>query len=171
MKHTSVAIPYLTILALIVFAIGALSTIHLYIHIYAEVLRTPLISSYAIACYSNDKVIITITIRLERGEVVVLRRVQLTSEEGLLTIDYPYTSLSEISTELVGFEGILMPGQVGRIVIMVPLKYYMIGNKTYHSILLFDKATALASFEIAPCEKLSLCVPDLFYINQTLPRS
>lgn len=163
----SIAIPYLAILALIMFLLGVVSAIYFFIHIYTETLKIPLLSAYAIACYNNTETVITIVVRLERGEAITLRSIQLTSEKGLIDINTTYTATAiEMSIEFVGFRGMLRPGQVGRIALILPLGYY-VENKTYHAILFFDKTTAIVSFEIMPCTEL----PHLYSVLPTVSQA
>lgn len=152
--------PYLAILALIAFIAGITSAIYLYIYIYTETIKTPVLSAYTGVCYneSNSVTYVAITIRHERGEPVSLQKLQITSDMGIIDIDNISNGFTlvrdiRIGMTLVNFNGRLFPGQLGKIKMNISQIIHS-ENKTYQVLLLFDKTTILNTFQITSCWNL-----------------
>lgn len=77
-----------------------------YLHIIDQAIKVPVLGVYAEAYIDPQGVVtLTITIRHERGRPVELKRVELISEEGLITVDLN----GEGNITLVGCIGRLIP--------------------------------------------------------------
>jgi hypothetical protein len=143
--------PVLAILASIFFMTIVFSSLYLYLYIVSEVNRIPVVSGYAqLEDIVGDGWRINITIRHERGEIVNLKRIQLVTESGVITIEsFPYSS-NNITVKLIGFrDTTLMPGSVGLIVIEL-LQNYFEYNKTYSGLIVFDKGTLVVTYTTPP---------------------
>jgi hypothetical protein len=143
--------PVLAILASIFFMTIVFSSLYLYLYIVSEVNRIPVVSGYAqLEDIVGDGWRINITIRHERGEIVNLKRIQLVTESGVITIEsFPYSS-NNITVKLIGFRyTTLMPGSVGLIVIQLSQNYFEY-NKTYSGLIVFDKGTLVVTYTTPP---------------------
>jgi len=143
----AVEYPVLAILASIFFIAIVFSSLYLYLYIVSEVNRIPIVSGYAqIEDLANNGWRINITLRHERGEVVILQKIQLGTERGTITIDkFPYSD-GNIIVKLSGFrDKALMPGSIGLIIIELP-QDYLEYNKTYSGIAVFDKGTLVFTY-------------------------
>ncbi|MCC6025193.1 MAG: hypothetical protein LM555_02710 [Desulfurococcaceae archaeon] len=143
----AVEYPVLAILASIFFIAIVFSSLYLYLYIVSEVNRIPIVGGYAVVEKTSSGWRVNVTVRHERGEVVVLQRLVLVTEEGTITIDsFPYSSGGVVVNLRGGFSNrALLPGSTGQVVVELP-QYYLVSNKTYTGWVEFDKGTLLFSF-------------------------
>jgi hypothetical protein len=149
--------PYLAILAVVAFTMAIMGVLYFFIHTYTEMLKTPILSTYAEACYTESNVYLNITLKHERGLPVILQRIEVYSDRGVIT----YTlngGLTSIYVELEGFNGRLGPGQVGFIKIMFPQGYFTL-NKTYSGLIFFDMGNTLFTFQLVKCPQITPTTP------------
>ncbi|MFZ8783628.1 MAG: hypothetical protein ACO2OR_06570 [Desulfurococcaceae archaeon] len=152
----AVEYPVLAILASIFFIAIVFSSLYLYLYIVSEVNRIPVVGGYAVvevvkktnSSWNVTVWRVNVTVRHERGEVVVLQRLVLVTEKGTITIDsFPYSS-GEVVVNLRGglSDRALLPGSTGQVVVELPQEEYLVSNKTYAGWVEFDKGTLLFSF-------------------------
>jgi len=149
--------PYLAILAVVAFTMTIMGVLYFFIHTYTEMLKTPILSTYAEACYTESNVYLNITLKHERGLPVILQRIEVYSDRGVIT----YTlsgGLTSIYVELEGFNGRLGPGQVGFIKMMFPQGYFTL-NKTYSGLIFFDMGNTLFTFQLVKCPQITPTTP------------
>jgi len=149
--------PYLAILAVVAFTMAIMGVFYFFIHTYTEMLKTPILSTYAEACYTESNVYLNITLKHERGLPVILQRIEVYSDRGVIT----YTlsgGLTSIYVELEGFNGRLGPGQVGFIKMMFPQGYFTL-NKTYSGLIFFDMGNTLFTFQLVKCPQITPTTP------------
>jgi hypothetical protein len=145
--------PYLAILAVIAFTAAVMSVMYFFIHTYTEMLKAPVLSTYAEACYTDTSVYLNVTLKHERGLPVVLQRVEVYSDRG--TVAYsPGTSLGGIYVRLEGFDGRLGVGQVGVVKMVYPRDYFTTG-RTYYGVVLFDVGNTVFTFQLVECPRPS----------------
>jgi len=143
--------PYLAILAVIAFTAAVMSVMYFFIHTYTEMLKAPVLSTYAEACYTDTSVYLNVTLKHERGLPVVLQRVEVYSDRG--TVAYsPGTSLGGIYVRLEGFDGRLGVGQVGVVKMVYPRDYFTTG-RTYYGVVLFDVGNTVFTFQLVECPR------------------
>jgi hypothetical protein len=143
--------PYLAILAVIAFTAAVMSVMYFFIHTYTEMLKAPVLSTYAEACYTDTSVYLNVTLKHERGLPVVLRRVEVYSDRGAVAYS-PGTSLGGIYVRLEGFDGRLGVGQVGVVKMVYPRDYFTTG-RTYYGIVLFDVGNTVFTFQLVECPR------------------
>jgi hypothetical protein len=143
--------PYLAILAVIAFTAAVMSVMYFFIHTYTEMLKAPVLSTYAEACYTDTSVYLNVTLKHERGLPVVLQRVEVYSDRGAVTYS-PGTSLGGIYVRLEGFDGRLGVGQVGVVKMVYPRDYFTTG-RTYYGIVLFDVGNTVFTFQLVECPR------------------
>ena len=152
--------PYLAILAVVAFTAAVMSVMYLFIHTYTEMLKAPVLSTYAEACYTDSEVYLDVTLKHERGLPVALRRVEVYSDRG--TVAYsPSSSPGGIYVELVGFDGRLGVGQVGVVRMVFPRDYFTVG-RTYHGLVLFDVGNTVFTFQLVECPQVPTTPPVTF---------
>jgi len=152
--------PYLAILAVVAFTAAVMSVMYLFIHTYTEMLKAPVLSTYAEACYTDSEVYLDITLKHERGLPVTLRRVEVYSDRG--TVAYSPSSNPEgVYVELVGFDGRLGVGQVGVVRMVLPRDYFTVG-RTYHGLALFDAGNTVFTFQLVECPQVPPTPPVTF---------
>jgi hypothetical protein len=152
--------PYLAILATIAFVAAIMGVMYFFIHTYTEILKTPVLSTYAEACYTESNAYLNITLKHERGVPVSLQRIEVYSDRG--TVVYtPGASLSGISVRLEGFDGRLGAGQVGVVKMTFPQGYFTEG-KTYHGLAFFDAGNTIFTFQLTKCPSIAPAPPPLF---------
>jgi len=145
--------PYLAILAIIAFTMAIMSIMYFFIHTYTEMLKTPLLSTTSEACYSENTVYLTITLKHERGLPVVLQRVEVYSDKGLVVYT-PGLNSTSIQVELKGFSGKLGPGQVGFIKMTFPQGYFTVGRE-YSGLVFFDIGNTVFTFQLVECPQIT----------------
>ena len=141
--------PVLAILASIFFIAIVFSSLYLYLYIVGEVNRIPIVSGYAVVeDLGSNGWRVNVTLRHERGEVVVLQRLVLVTENGTITVDsFPYSSNGVVVNLQGGISNrALLPGSTGQVEIVLEQKYYLISNKTYTGRVEFDKGTLIFTF-------------------------
>ena len=141
--------PYLAILAIIAFTIAIMGIVYFFIHTYTEMLKTPVLSTYAEACYVDSNVYLNITLKHERGVPVFLQKIEVYTERGVVVYT-PNESLSYIDVLLEGFNGKLNVGQVGFIKMKFPQGYFIV-NKTYYGLVFFDIGNTIFTFQLVEC--------------------
>jgi hypothetical protein len=144
----AVEYPVLAILASIFFIAIVFSSLYLYLYIVGEVNRIPIVGGYAVVeNLASNGWRVNVTLRHERGEVVVLQRLVLVTENGTITIDsFPYSSNGVVVNLQGGISNrALLPGSTGQVVIELP-QHYLANNKTYTGRVEFDKGTLIFSF-------------------------
>jgi FlaG/FlaF family flagellin (archaellin) len=141
--------PYLAILAVIAFTVAVTGVVYFFIHTYTEMLKTPVLSTYAEACYSGSNAYLTLTLKHERGLPVVLERVEVYSERGVVTLT-PSLSPPGIQVVFDGFNGRLGPGQVGVVRVVLPLEYFKL-DREYSGIVFFDAGNTVFTFQLVEC--------------------
>jgi hypothetical protein len=152
--------PYLAILATIAFVAAIMGVTYFFIHTYTEMLKTPILSTYAEACYTGTSTYLNITLKHERGVPVSLQRIEVYSDRG--TVVYtPGAILSGISVRLEGFDGRLGAGQVGVVKMTFPQGYFTEG-KTYHGLAFFDAGNTIFTFQLVKCPSIAPAPPLLF---------
>ena len=144
--------PYLAILAVVAFIIAVIGVMYFFIHTYTEMLKTPVLSTYAESCYTDSSVYLNIILKHERGIPVVLQRIEIYTERGAV-IYTPSGSLSNIDVVLEGFNGKLNTGQVGLVKMIFPLEYFIV-NKTYYGLVFFDMGNTIFTFQLVKCSPL-----------------
>jgi len=145
----AVEYPVLAILASIFFIAIVFSSLYLYLYIVGEVNRIPIVSGYAVVeDLGSNGWRVNVTLRHERGEVVVLQRLVLVTENGTITVDsFPYSSNGVVVKLQGGISNrALLPGSTGQVEIVLEQKYYLISNKTYTGRVEFDKGTLIFTF-------------------------
>ncbi|MCC6025264.1 MAG: hypothetical protein LM555_03070, partial [Desulfurococcaceae archaeon] len=107
------------------------------------------LSTYAEACYSGSNAYLTLTLKHERGLPVVLERVEVYSERGVVTLT---PSLSPLGIQVVfdGFNRRLGPGQVGVVRVVFPLEYFKL-DREYSGIVFFDAGNTVFTFQLVEC--------------------
>ena len=143
--------PYLAILAVIAFTAAVMSVMYFFIHTYTEMLKAPVLSTYAEACYTDTSAYLNVTLKHERGLPVVLQRVEVYSDRGKVAYS-PGTSLGGIYVRLEGFDGRLGVGQVGVVKMVLPRDYFTTG-RTYYGVVLFDAGNTVFTFQLVECPR------------------
>jgi hypothetical protein len=143
--------PYLAILAVIAFTAAVMSVMYFFIHTYTEMLKAPVLSTYAEACYTDTSAYLNVTLKHERGLPVVLRRVEVYSDRGAVAYS-PGASLGGIYVRLEGFDGRLGVGQVGVVKMVYPRDYFTTG-RTYYGVVLFDVGNTVFTFQLVECPR------------------
>ncbi len=145
----AVEYPVLAILASIFFIAIVFSSLYLYLYIVGEVNRIPIVGGYAVVeDLTSNGWRVNVTLRHERGEVVVLQRLVLVTEKGTITVDsFPYNSSKEVIVRLQGgiSNSTLLPGSTGQVVIELS-QDYLVKNKTYTGRVEFDKGALIFTF-------------------------
>jgi hypothetical protein len=144
----AVEYPVLAILASIFFIAIVFSSLYLYLYIVGEVNRIPIVGGYAVVeNLASNGWRVNVTLRHERGEVVVLQRLVLVTENGTITIDsFPYSSKGVVVNLQGGISNrALLPGSTGQVEIVLE-KIYLVSNKTYTGLVEFDKGTLIFTF-------------------------
>jgi len=144
----AVEYPVLAILASIFFIAIVFSSLYLYLYIVGEVNRIPIVGGYAVVeDLTSNGWRVNVTLRHERGEVVVLQRLVLVTENGTITVDsFPYNSSGVVVNLQGGISNrVLLPGSTGQVVIVLE-QIYLVSNKTYTGRVEFDKGTLIFSF-------------------------
>jgi hypothetical protein len=144
----AVEYPVLAILASIFFIAIVFSSLYLYLYIVGEVNRIPIVGGYAVVeDLTSNGWRVNVTLRHERGEVVVLQRLVLVTEKGTIIVDsFPYNSNGVVVSLQGGISNrVLLPGSTGQVVIVLEQKY-LVSNKTYTGRVEFDKGTLIFSF-------------------------
>jgi hypothetical protein len=141
--------PYLAILAVIAFTVAVTGVVYFFIHTYTEMLKTPVLSTYAEACYAGENAYLTVTLKHERGLPVVLERVEVYSERGVVTLT-PSLSPPGIQVVFEGFNRRLGPGQVGVVRVVLPLEYFKL-DREYSGIVFFDAGNTVFTFQLVEC--------------------
>jgi hypothetical protein len=150
--------PYLAILAVIAFTMAVSGLIYFFINTYTEALKTPILSTYAQACYTVDnKTYLEVTIKHERGLIVNLQRIEVYSDNGAVVYT-PGGSLADINVTMEGFNGRLGPGQVGYVKMIFPSGYFT-PNKTYSGVVLFDAGNTVFTFQVVKCPFITYPYP------------
>jgi len=150
--------PYLAILAVIAFTLAVSGLIYFFINTYTEALKTPILSTYAQACYTVDnKTYLEVTIKHERGLIVNLQRIEVYSDNGAVVYT-PGGSLADINVTMEGFNGRLGPGQVGYVKMIFPSGYFT-PNKTYSGVVLFDAGNTVFTFQVLKCPFITYPYP------------
>jgi len=157
--------PYLAILAVIAFTTAVMSVMYFFIHTYSEILKTPMLSTYAEACYTDSNVHLNITLKHERGLPVVLQRIEIYSDNGKIICIPTEEGLtcgdsSDIDAGLEGFSYRLGVGQIGIAKITFPQGYFTVG-KTYHGLVFFDIGNTLFTFQLLKCPSITAPQPIL----------
>ena len=140
--------PVLAILASIFFIAIVFSSLYLYLYIVGEVNRIPIVGGYAVVeDLTSNGWRVNVTLRHERGEVVVLQRLVLVTEKGTIIVDsFPYSSNGVVVSLQGGISNrVLLPGSTGQVVIELS-QDYLVNNKTYTGRVEFDKGTLIFSF-------------------------
>ncbi|MFZ8782924.1 MAG: hypothetical protein ACO2OR_02955, partial [Desulfurococcaceae archaeon] len=153
--------PYLAILAVVAFTAAVTGVVYFFVHTYTEMLKTPVLSTYAEACYSESTAYLTVVLKHERGLPVVLERVEVYSERGVVTLT-PSLSPPGIQVVLEGFNGRLGPGQVGVVRVVLPLEYFKL-EREYSGVVFFDAGNTVFTFQLVECS-----APGITTITTTL---
>uniref|UniRef100_A0A7C2ZN60 Uncharacterized protein n=1 Tax=Ignisphaera aggregans TaxID=334771 RepID=A0A7C2ZN60_9CREN len=151
--------PYLAVLATIMFAVAFASTTYFYINMYTESFKIPVVSAYSVACYVGNTTYLAITLKHERGEALELQEIKITTDSGLLSL-YPLQD-SNITVDMVGFNGVLRAGQLGRVVATTQQRLFSV-NRSYTALLIFDKTTTTTGFTYISCSELMLVSPGVW---------
>jgi hypothetical protein len=150
--------PYLAILAVIAFTMAVSGLIYFFINTYTEALKTPILSTYAQACYTLDnKSYLEVVIKHERGLIVNLQRIEVYSDSGAVVYT-PGESLADINVTMEGFDRRLGPGQVGYVKMSFPSGYFT-PNKTYSGVVLFDAGNTVFTFQVVKCPFITYPYP------------
>lgn len=145
--------PYLALMASMGIVLIVLSVLLLYVYVYTEINRIPVLSGSVEAYAILNNARVEVRVAHERGEPVVLQVIMVQTEAGVVEC-YPNgtCSVDGARVTLVGFgkDGELSTGGTGYVIIELSQlkRLYFAENKQYSVVLRFDKGVLRLSFSL-----------------------
>lgn len=140
---------FLAMLSCTVFALMVFSFLFLYIYVSEQTSKIPNISIDLEVQQEHRDALINIIIRHKGGEVVLLKQLIVTTDRGIVKIDFEneLNKLENVTVNLVGFKDniVILPGSTAKINLRIPIDYFY-SKGGYRCIVLFDKTEVSSWF-------------------------